>query len=67
MEGCSAQFTSKQKLERHERRHVEGYDCPRPECDINVPTWTALQEHLKSHPKCNVTCYDVSKDHYFII
>ncbi|XP_065884322.1 transcription factor IIIA-like isoform X1 [Dysidea avara] len=51
VESCSAQFTSKQKLEKHERRHVEGYNCPRPDCDVNVPTWTALQEHIKSHPK----------------
>ena len=47
------QFSTKQKLERHERRHIKGYDCPEEDCEVNLPTWTALQEHLKSHPKCN--------------
>ena len=67
MESCSAQFTSKQKLEKHERRHVEGYNCPRPDCDVNVPTWTALQEHIKSHPKCKLTFCDISKYQYFVM
>lgn len=53
-DSCGVQFSSKQKLERHKRRHVDGYDCPRVDCEVNVPTWSALQEHLKSHPKCNI-------------